>query len=235
MSVDDPSKYVTNISSAVIDDAVRSVQRHTAPAEEGAAQAGDPALLQELESVKAQLELSQTKGRELMEKIKDTHERMVRAVADLDNYRKRAQKEKEEVSKFGIEKLLRDCLPVVDNLDRALEHARGSTDFESLKKGLEMTRKLFGDALGKHGVKTFSAVGLPFDPRLHEAMQQVESDEVPPNQVLMELVRGYMLNDRLMRPALVCVATPSSAARAAAQANPAPAPVAPPTDEQQGA
>ncbi len=160
----------------------------------------------ELEETRQQLEFSQSKSREMMERLKDSHERGLRATADLENYKKRAQKEKEEVQKFGSERLLKDFLPVVDNLDRALDAAQKSTDLDSFRTGVEMTRKLFDNALGKHGVKSFSAAGQPFDPRLHEAMQQVESAAVPTGHVLYEAVRGYMLNDRLMRPALVVVA-----------------------------
>jgi molecular chaperone GrpE len=160
----------------------------------------------ELEQARAQLEFSQTKSRETMERLKESHERALRATADLENYKKRAQKEKEEVQKFGSERLLKDFLPVVDNLDRALEAAQKSTDFDSLRTGVEMTRKLFDTAFGKHGVKSFSAAGQPFDPRLHEAMQQVESAAVPAGHVLYEAVRGYTLHERLMRPALVVVA-----------------------------
>ena len=160
----------------------------------------------ELEESRQQLEFSQSRSRETMERLKDSHERALRATADLENYKKRAQKEKEEVQKFGSERLLKDFLPVVDNLDRALEAAQKSADFASLRTGVEMTRKLFDGAFGKHGVKGFSAAGQPFDPRLHEAMQQVESAAVPAGHVLYEAVRGYMLNERLMRPALVVVA-----------------------------
>jgi molecular chaperone GrpE len=160
----------------------------------------------ELEEVRSQLEFSQSKGREMMERIKEGHERALRATADLENYKKRAQKEKEEVQKFGTERMLKDFLPVADNLDRALEAAQKSNDFDSLRTGVDMTRKLFDSSLGKHGVKSFSAVGQPFDPRLHEAMQQMESATVPAGHVLFEAVRGYTLNERLMRPALVVVA-----------------------------
>ncbi|MCY1082206.1 nucleotide exchange factor GrpE [Archangium lansingense] len=171
----------------------------------------------ELEDARQQLEFSQTRSRETMERLKDSHERALRAAADLENYKKRAQKEKEEVQKFGSERLLKDFLPVVDNLDRALEAAQKSADFESLRTGVEMTRKLFDSAFGKHGVKGFSAVGQPFDPRLHEAMQQAESAAVPAGHVLYEAVRGYTLNERLMRPALVVVARAPAAQPPAAE------------------
>ena len=159
-----------------------------------------------LVEARGQLEFSQSKSRETMERLKESHERALRATADLENYKKRAQKEKEEVQKFGSERLLKDFLPVLDNLDRALEASQKNADFISLRTGVEMTRKLFEGAFGKHGVKGFSAAGQPFDPRLHEAMQQVESASVPVGHVVYEAVRGYTLNERLMRPALVVVA-----------------------------
>jgi molecular chaperone GrpE len=167
----------------------------------------------EVEGLRLQLELSQQKGREMMDKVKDSHERMLRASADLDNFKKRAQREKEEVQRFGIEKLLKDFLPVIDNLDRALEHAKASTDVESFRQGVAITRKLFEDTLSKHGVKGFTAVGQPFDPRFHEAMSQVETAELPPQHVVFEAIRGYLLNDRLIRPALVTVSQAPTAAK----------------------
>ncbi|WP_163994680.1 nucleotide exchange factor GrpE [Pyxidicoccus caerfyrddinensis] len=203
------------------------------PAEESApAAAATPeevaALRQEVESLKAQLEFSQAKGRETMERLRETHERTkdaqertLRAAADLENYRKRAQKEKEEVQRFGSEKLLKDLLPVLDNLDRALDAAAKSPDIDSFQKGVAMTRKSFEDALGRHGVKAFSAKGQPFDPRMHEAIQQVETADVPAGHVAHEVVRGFFLNERLVRPAMVVVARPP-----APVAEPAAAPAA---------
>ncbi len=175
----------------------------------------------EVESLRAQLEFSQGESRKLMERLKEDHERSLRAAADLENYKKRAQKEKEEVQKFGSEKLLKDLLPVMDNLDRAMDAATKSPDFASFQKGVAMTRKSFEDTLSRHGVKAFSAKGQPFDPRLHEAMQQVETAEVPAGHVAYEVLRGYYLNERLVRPALVAVAR--------APAAPPPEPVAPAT------
>jgi len=243
----DKGKFSTSIGQDVIDEALRAVEKaktgegdepagpvdlapesEPPPQEEEAAPADvrteppipDDPLRKELDEARAQLEFSQAKGRELMEKIKETHDKMLRAVADLENFKRRAQKEKEEIQKFGVERLLKDLLPIPDNLDRALEHARTATDFESLKKGLQMTRKLFEDTLSRHGVKSFSAQGQPFDPRLHEAMQHVETSELPPGHVAQEVLRGYMLNDRLVRPALVMV---SKAVSEPAEAGPPPA------------
>jgi molecular chaperone GrpE len=243
----DKGKFSTGIGQDVIEEALRAVEKHKeheAPADAAAgapvdlspeaeplpgepAAAAPPApapdadaVQKELEELKIQLEFSQSKGRELMEKIKETHEKMLRAVADLENFKRRAQKEKEEVQKFGVERLLKDLLPIPDNLDRALEHARSAGDFESLKKGLQMTRKLFDDTLGKHGVRSFSAVGQPFDPRLHEAMQHVETAEMAPGLVAQEVLRGYTLNDRLVRPALVMVSKAPEQPKAPEQAPP---------------
>ncbi|HEY8212006.1 MAG TPA: nucleotide exchange factor GrpE [Myxococcaceae bacterium] len=241
--IPDKGKFSTGIGEDVIEEALRAVEKRTgtdtgagaepgapvdlalevespsaeaaeaAPTEE-AAPAEDGASKKELEELRIQLEFSQAKGRELMEKIKETHDKMLRAVADLENFKRRAQKEKEEIQKFGVERLLKDLLPIPDNLDRALDHARSSSDFDSLKKGLQMTRKLFEDTLGRHGVKAFTAVGQPFDPRLHEAMQHMETNQMPPGQVAQEVLRGYMLNDRLVRPALVMVSKAAATASA---------------------
>ncbi|GHG95438.1 nucleotide exchange factor GrpE [Comamonas sp. JC664] len=193
------------------------------PPSEAAAPSEDVAALrQEVESLKAQLEFSQAKGRETMERLREAHERAkdaqertVRHAADLENYRKRAQKEKEEVQRFGSEKLLKDLLPVLDNLDRALDAAAKSPDLDSFEKGVAMTRKSFEDALARHGVKGFSAKGQVFDPRLHEAIQQVETADVPAGHVVYEVVRGFHLNDRLVRPAMVVVARAPEAVAAA--------------------
>nr|WP_225937062.1 nucleotide exchange factor GrpE [Myxococcus sp. RHSTA-1-4] len=202
------------------------------PAGEGDSATATPgevaALRQEVESLKAQIEFSQARARETMERLREAHERAkeaqertVRAAADLENYRKRAQKEKEEVQRFGSEKLLKDLLPVMDNLDRALEAASKSPDIDSFQKGVAMTRKSFEDALARHGVKSFSARGQPFDPRMHEAIQQVETAEVPAGHVVYEVVRGFFLNERLVRPSLVVVARAPAPAEASTITQPA--------------
>jgi molecular chaperone GrpE len=229
---DEKGKFSADISQSVIEEALKSVKKRTGdpeaavaapsngevPVETELAEPSDPRD-KEISELKVQLEFSMAKGRELMEKLKEGHEKMLRAVADLDNFKKRAAKEKEEIQKFGVEKLLKDFLPVIDNLERALEHGKSAADFESFKKGVAMTRKLFEDMLGRYGVRPFSGIGKVFDPRLHEAMQQVETAEVPANQVVGEVLRGYTLNDRLVRPALVMVAkAPAQVAAPAATA-----------------
>lgn len=174
---------------------------------------------QALRQREAELEVSQQMSRDTLAKLKDQHERTLRAVADLDNHKKRVVREREETAKFGQEKVLKDFLPVLDNFDRALEHAKTATDLEAVKSGFAMMRKLFEDTLGRHGVKGFSAMGQPFDPKLHEAIQTVESDK-PAGTVVVEVVRGFMLHDRLMRPAMVGVAKPKAEAKPAAEPAP---------------
>lgn len=199
----DDNKISADISQAAIDAALAAVEKRSA---EG--KAADPAvrmgeLEKEVEQLKQRLELAQTRGKETLQQLKEEHDRVLRAAADLDNQKKRAQKEKDDALKFGLEKFLKELLPVADNFERALSHAE-TEDKGSIVTGVKMTAKLLEDILAKHGVKGFSARGQAFDPRMHEAMQSVET-EGPSNQVHEEFLRGYTLNDRLIRPALVSV------------------------------
>jgi molecular chaperone GrpE len=155
---------------------------------------------------------------ELMLKLEETEKRAaenydkyVRAVADLDNYKKRAVREKADAIKYGNENLLKDILPLMDNMDRALGHACGSDDFEAFKEGLRMLRDQLLCCLQKHGVEQIDAVGKDFDPNVHEAMLQVESDKHEASQVVDEFERGYLLSGRLLRPAKVSVCRRSAA------------------------
>jgi len=134
-------------------------------------------------------------------------ERWLRAAADLENYRKRAGKEREELQKYGNEKLLRDFLPVYDDLQRAL-NAVDTTDNDAasqLQQGVDLVRKKFLQQLERHGVASFDSTGEAFDPARHDAIQQAHSNEVEAGRILEELQRGFMLNDRLLRPAMVVV------------------------------
>ncbi len=174
------------------------------PVEADGGPAGDAAgLAKEVESLRAQLELSTAKGRETMEKLKEEHERLLRAAADLDNFRKRAAREREEIQRFGVEKLVKDLLPAVDGLDRAL--AAAAPD-DPLAAGVKLVRASLEQALAKHGVTAVSAMGERFDPVLHEALMQVPSADQPAGTVVLEHARGFKLHDRLVRPAMVGVA-----------------------------
>ena len=140
------------------------------------------------------------------EEAKNNYDRFVRQAAELENFKKRAAREKEDAVRFANESLVKDLLPVIDNLERAVAHAQGGGNGKPLVEGVEMVLKGLLDVLGKHGVAQISAVGQPFDPGKHEAMAQVETEEHAPNTVIEEHHKGYMLKDRLLRPALVTVA-----------------------------
>ena len=157
------------------------------------------------------------KAEDLMVKLQDAekkaaenYDKYVRAVAELDNYRKRAAREKADAIQYGNENLLRDILPLADGMDRALEHACNSEDFEAFKKGLKLLQGQLLGCLQKHGVEMIDTAGKDFDPHVHEAMMQVESAEHEDSQVVGEFERGYLLNGRLLRPAKVSVCKRSS-------------------------
>jgi molecular chaperone GrpE len=135
-------------------------------------------------------------------------DQLLRTLADFDNYRKRSRKEIADAERMAREDLLRDLLPVFDNLERASQHAVGSTDVQSLSEGIQIVMRQFIETLGKLNVERVQTVGQPFDPNLHEAVQQVETSEVPAGAIAQELLAGYRLGDRLVRPAMVVVAKP---------------------------
>jgi molecular chaperone GrpE len=142
------------------------------------------------------------------EEARQNHERWLRERADLENVKKRAARERADVTRFANEALIKDLLPIVDNLERAVEHARGGGNGQPLVDGVALVLKSLRDVLERHGVTRIEAKGVPFDPAHHEAMAHVETGEHEPNVVVEEHQRGYRLNDRLLRPALVSVAKP---------------------------
>jgi molecular chaperone GrpE len=139
---------------------------------------------------------------------KENYDRLLRTAADFENYKKRANKEKEEWTKFANEDLLKAILPFVDNLERAINHAQKVMDTGVLIEGVRLTIQQLHQSLNKFGLSSFESVGKPFDPAMHEAMLVVETDKHEPNQVVEEFQRGYLLNDRLLRPATVSVSKP---------------------------
>ena len=166
-------------------------------------------LERKVSQLSAMLEESMSRARETQERLRDTHDRLLRLAAEFDNFKKRATKEREDAQKFGIERLLKDFLPVADNLERALDHAE-EHDLRQVIEGVKLVQKLLETTLVRHGVTGFSALGQPFDPNLHEALMQQESD-APAGTVVSEMSRGYKLNERLVRPAAVVVARARSA------------------------
>ena len=137
---------------------------------------------------------------------KANYDLFLRERAELENFKRRMQREQAESLRFANEPLLRDLLPVIDNLERAVEHARGGGNGQPLVEGVALVVRSFLDTLEKYGVSRVAAKGEPFDPSRHEAMAQVESAELTPNTVVDEHHPAYLLHGRLLRPALVTVA-----------------------------
>ena len=135
-------------------------------------------------------------------------EQLLRIAADFDNFRKRSRKEIEEVRRRAIEDTLREVLPVVDNLERAAGAMSEARDVGAVAQGVQMVLRGFDDIASRLGLKRVPTVGHQFDPTCHDAMQQQETDQQAPGTVVAEVVPGYYLGDRLLRPAMVVVAKP---------------------------
>jgi molecular chaperone GrpE len=142
----------------------------------------------------------------LKKEARDNWDRFVRERADLENYRKRVNREKEELLNYGNKSLIEEILPVVDNMERALTHATDDGQ-AAVVEGIRMTHGMLLAALNKFGVTVIESVGTPFDSAFHQAMAKVPTDEYPPNTVVGEYQRGYLLRERLLRPAMVTVST----------------------------
>jgi molecular chaperone GrpE len=139
------------------------------------------------------------------EDAKEANDRWVRERADAENLKRRAAREQADAVQFGTERLVRDLLPVVDNLERAVNAAQGGGNGKPLVEGVSLVLKALLDVLARHGVTRVEAEGQPFDPTHHEAVAHVESAEHEPNAVIQEHQPGYRLHERLLRPALVTV------------------------------
>jgi molecular chaperone GrpE len=152
----------------------------------------------ELDDLKKRLE-------EKEKEAKENLDRLLRVAADFENYKKRAVREKEDWTKFANEDLIRAILPFIDNLERAVNHAEKVVDTGVLIEGIKLTLQQIHQTLNRFGLTPFESVGKPFDPARHEAMLVVETDRHEPDQVVEEFQRGYLLNERLLRPATVSV------------------------------
>jgi molecular chaperone GrpE len=228
MNEDDQKRYTADIPDDAVQEALESLKkkkeaepdapedeetvvqvdvelpRDTEASDEPSDDQGEEAPELNREQLVAELEKAQKEA----QAAKD---RMLRVAADADNIRKRALKERDESIKFGQEGLLRDLLPALDNLERTLAHVPADVEdpvIKGLQEGLSMVLKQFQDSLERNALTGFSAVGEMFDPSRHEALSNKESNEVAPGTVVEEMHRGYMLHDRLLRPALVVVACP---------------------------
>ena len=143
----------------------------------------------------------------LQQEISHFRELYLRKLADFDNYRKRQEREMVEFRRYSNAELMRDCLPVLDNLERALAAPAG--DGKGLRDGVELVLRQFKETLGRHGLSEVDPIDQPFDPTLHEAIQRYDVAGMPEPTVVQVLQKGYRLGERLIRPALVIVAVPS--------------------------
>lgn len=149
---------------------------------------------------------------ELVEKIKEIREEAnrnydlyLRSQADIENLKKRNSKERAELIKYANESLVKDLLPVMDNLEMAISHAHSNNSLSALREGVELTLKGLKDTLGKAGLEEIDARNRPFDPNYHHAVSEKEDESLEPGTVLEEMQKGYIFNKRLIRPAMVVV------------------------------
>ena len=156
------------------------------------------AAVDELTALRLQVE-------EKTKEAKTNYDIFLRERAENENFKRRMQREKSEALRYANEPIVRDLLPILDNLERAVSHAQSSGAGQALIDGVSLVARSFLEILEKHGVKRVSAKGQPFDPTKHEAMAQVESAEIAPNTVVDEYAPTYVLYDRLLRPALATV------------------------------
>lgn len=146
---------------------------------------------------------------QLLEKDEELHalnDKYLRLAAEFDNYKRRVQRDQQDTIRFANEKLFKDLLPTLDNLERALQSGREQKRIEGLLEGVDLTYKHFLDTLQKMGIKQVSSVGEVFDPAKHQAVGQVESTTIPENVIVDEYQKGYFVHDRILRPAMVTVA-----------------------------
>ena len=139
------------------------------------------------------------------EELTKAKDQLLRTVAEMENVRRRAQRDVENAHKFAVEKLLSDLLPVVDSLEKAEEAAKTTDNADSMAQGISLSLKLFVSTLEKSGIAIVDPLGEPFDPQLHEAMAMVPNPDAEPNSVMDVMQRGYTLNGRLVRAAKVVV------------------------------
>ncbi|HSP14522.1 MAG TPA: nucleotide exchange factor GrpE [Thermoanaerobaculia bacterium] len=182
-NTNDDDSYVLEDTGETIDDIEHEMEVAAKEAEQGGAAAVPAA-----------------GGADDLAKLND---RYMRALADFDNYRKRTEREKDDFRKYAVANVLRDVLPVLDNFDRALEHAEEGDEFH---RGMLMIYKQFYDTLQKAGLKPIEETGVRFNPNIHEGVIREEDPSVPSHTVTAILQKGYFLHDRLLRPALVKVA-----------------------------
>ncbi len=165
----------------------------------------DPAAEPFIDEASAAADTSTQVAAEYEARLAEMRDLVLRERAEIENQRKRLQRDLEQARKFANEKLLNELLPVLDNLQRALDADKGGAS--TLRSGVELTAKELLRVAQAHGIVVVDPLGQPFDPERHQAMSMVETAEHAPDTVVVVLQKGYVLNDRLLRPALVNVAT----------------------------
>ncbi len=155
--------------------------------------------ISEIDGLKAELE-------QALSDVSAAREDMLRARAEADNVRKRAERDVTAAHKFGLERFIGQLLPVKDSMDLGFAALDGTADIDAIREGMELTRKMLEDALEKSGLVAVDPMGEPFDPEFHQAMTMQPSAEVEPGTILAVMQKGYALNERLIRPAMVIVA-----------------------------
>ena len=172
------------------------------PREEGESQDQEEEEIPLTKMTKAKLIEKIEKVQEASDKNLDLY---IRSQAEIDNLKKRYQKERQGLVKFANESLIKQLLPVVDNLEKAITHSQDEDSIEAIREGIDLTLKGLTDILQKAGVETVEAVGEQFDPNFHEAVSEMADDGVEPGTVIKDLQKGYILNQRLIRPSMVIV------------------------------
>ncbi|MCI0508337.1 MAG: nucleotide exchange factor GrpE [Gammaproteobacteria bacterium] len=164
------------------------------------------AVAQESKDVKEELMKLQEQLKQAENKAAKHWDELLRAKADLENTRKRLQREVENAHKYAVEKFVQDLLPVIDSLERGISAAKEmDTDIKTLKEGAELTFKMFNDCASRFGVEPVYPQGEPFNPQYHQAVSIQETSDYAPDTVIAVMQKGYLLNGRLVRPAMVVV------------------------------
>ena len=188
------------VQDSVQDDAAEAPPVAEQAAAEDSAAAGDEVAAGDGEDPSPEDVVAQ-----LQADVEAARDAALRAQADAQNVKRRAEQDVEKARKFALERFAGDLLPVVDNLERALEAASDDEAVRPIVEGVELTLKSFLDAIGKYNIEQLNPEGEPFDPQLHQAMSMVDNPDVEPNTVIAVVQKGYTLNGRLVRPAMVMV------------------------------
>ncbi len=196
--------FATDIPASVVEEALRSVARHEGHDEPAPGTPDAPAV--EVEAPAPGPDLS-AEVKRLEEDLAAEHDRLLRAAADLENFRKRVARERDEAARNAAGPVVKDLLPAVDNLERALAAAPPG---DPLADGVRMVLRQVEEALARHGIEARSALGEPFDPAIHEALATVPTADAPPGTVVAQHGRAWMQHGRLLRPAMVAVAAAPS-------------------------